>query len=149
MSERLWIFHEALRGYKLKTAPDKTLFFLTAVKFLGPIFNKNKIKPLSHNNGAFQQAKRPESKTTSWNYLERHTFNGNISLICMLFLLRCIFYLTMFFFHCNGEHESVLNKVKQILPHTWELTLRKGKNLFFFIAGVCNWRRHCLDSSCW
>ena len=46
MFERLRNFHGALRNSKLIASPDRTSFFLLAVKFLRHIVALNKIKPL-------------------------------------------------------------------------------------------------------
>ena len=60
--DRLRNFHETLRKCKHKAARDETYLFPAAVKFLGHLITKNKIRPLLNKTEAIQLMKRPESK---------------------------------------------------------------------------------------
>ena len=43
-------YHEILKEQNIKTAPDKSFFFLTEVKFLGNMIKKNEVRPLQKKN---------------------------------------------------------------------------------------------------
>ena len=62
MLDRFRNFCETLRKSKLKAAPVETYFFPAAVKFLGHVITKNRIRPLVSKNELIQQTKRPESR---------------------------------------------------------------------------------------
>ena len=68
--EQLRIFHEALRNSKLKTALDRTFFFLVAVKFLGYIISQNKVSLFLKTIEAIQQMNQRESKKPQKNRWE-------------------------------------------------------------------------------
>ena len=54
--------HQLLRKRGLKAVPDKTLFFLRKVKFLGHVISEQGIQPLGKRVKDLQNLKPPESK---------------------------------------------------------------------------------------
>ena len=62
--------HAILLHEIMKTAPDKSHFFLTQVKFLGHIIERNTITPLKSRIDAIQKLQPPLNKKNtriSWN----------------------------------------------------------------------------------
>ena len=55
-------YHELLRKGGLKAAPDKALFFLRKVKFLGHVISEQGIHPVAKRVKDLQNLKSPESK---------------------------------------------------------------------------------------
>ena len=55
-------YHQLLRKGGLKTAPDKTQFFLKKVKFLGHVIAEQGIQPVENRVKDLQNVKSPESK---------------------------------------------------------------------------------------
>ena len=54
--------HQILQNGNMKAAPDKSHFFLTCVKFLGHIIEKNTITPLKSREDAIQKFQPPTNK---------------------------------------------------------------------------------------
>ena len=54
--------HQILQNGNMKAAPDKSHFFLTRVKFLGHIIEKNTITPLKSREDAIQKFQPPTNK---------------------------------------------------------------------------------------
>ena len=55
-------YHAILRKVNLKAAPDKTLFFLRKVEFLGHKVENNTLKPIHSKVDSIKRLKTPESK---------------------------------------------------------------------------------------
>ena len=63
-------YHQNLQNENMKTAPDKSLFFLTRVNFLGHIVEKDTKTPLKSRIDVTQKIKPPtkkKNKRISWN----------------------------------------------------------------------------------
>ena len=63
-------YHEILMNENLKAAPDKSHFFLTRVKFLGHIIERNTITILKSRIDAIQKLQPPTKKENPripWN----------------------------------------------------------------------------------
>ena len=54
--------HQILKNENVKAAPDKSHFFLTRVKFLGHIIERNTITPLKSRIDAIQKLQPPTNK---------------------------------------------------------------------------------------
>ena len=54
--------HQLLQNENMKAAPDKSHFFLTRVKFLGHIVEKNTITQLKSREDAIQKFQPPTNK---------------------------------------------------------------------------------------
>ena len=55
-------YHQILQNKNMKAAPDKSHFFLTRVKILGHIIEKNTITPLKSRIHAIQKLQPPTNK---------------------------------------------------------------------------------------
>ena len=65
-------YHQILKREKMKAAPDKSHFFLTRVKFIGHIIERNTISPIKSSIDAIQKffqppANKKENPRISWN----------------------------------------------------------------------------------
>ena len=56
-------YHSLLRKANLKAAPDKTMFFLRKVRFLGHVISKSGLSPIASLIDDIRNLKTPESKT--------------------------------------------------------------------------------------
>ena len=56
-------YHSLLRKANLKAAPDKTMFFLRKVRFLGHVISKDALSPIASRIDDIRNLKTPESKT--------------------------------------------------------------------------------------
>ena len=55
-------YHSLLRKANLKAAPDKTMFFLRKVRFLGHVISKDGLSPIASRIDDIRNLKTPESK---------------------------------------------------------------------------------------
>ena len=55
-------YHQILLHQNMKAAPDKSHFFLTRVKILGHIIERNTITPLKSHIDAIQKLQPPSNK---------------------------------------------------------------------------------------
>ena len=73
-------YHQILKNENMKAAPDKSQFFLTRVKFLGHIIEKNIVTPLKSRIDAIQKLQPPTNKKKNQefigmlNFLSKHVF---------------------------------------------------------------------------
>ena len=63
-------YHQILKNKNMKAALDKSHFFLTRVKFLGLIIEKNTIDPLKSRIDAIKKSSHLQTKRKSQNSLE-------------------------------------------------------------------------------
>ena len=63
-------YHQILLHKNIKAAPDESHFFLTRVKFLGHIIERNTITPLKSRIEAIQKLQPPSNKKKIRNFLE-------------------------------------------------------------------------------
>ena len=63
-------YQKILQNENLKTAPDKSHFFSTRVKFLGHNIERNTITPLKSRIDAIQKLQPPTNKKKSKNSME-------------------------------------------------------------------------------
>ena len=62
--------HQILKNENMIAAPDKSHFFLTRVKFLGHIIERNTITPLKSQTHAIQKLQPPTNKNKIQEFLE-------------------------------------------------------------------------------
>ena len=62
-------YHQILLHKNMKAAPDKSHFFLTRVKFLGHIIERNTITPLKSRIDAIQKLQPPSNKKKIQEFL--------------------------------------------------------------------------------
>ena len=70
-------YHTLLRKANLKAAPDKTMFFLRKVKFLGHVISENTLSPVISRIDDIKNLKTPESKTDVLSVLGAMGFYSN------------------------------------------------------------------------
>ena len=71
-------YHQILLQENMKAAPDKSHFFLTRVKFLGPIIERNTITLLKSRIDAIQKLQTPSNKKKIQEFLAMLNFLGNL-----------------------------------------------------------------------
>ena len=64
-------YHQILKNENMKAAPDKSHFFLTRVKFLGHIIERNTIIPLKSRIHAIQKLQPPTNKKKIQEFLNK------------------------------------------------------------------------------
>ena len=69
-------YHQILLHENMKAAPDKSHFFLTRVKFLGHIFEKNTITPSKSRIDALQKLQPPSNKKKIREFLGMFNFSN-------------------------------------------------------------------------
>ena len=62
-------YHQILKNENMKAAPDKSHFFLTRVKFLGRIIERNTITPYKSRIHAIQKLQPPTIKKKMQEFL--------------------------------------------------------------------------------
>ena len=62
-------YHQTLKKENMKAAPDKSHFFLTHVKFLGHIIERNTITPLKSRIDTIQKLQPPTNKKKPQEFL--------------------------------------------------------------------------------
>ena len=62
-------YHQKLKKENMKAAPDKSHLFLTGVKFLGHIIEKNTITPLKSRIDAIQKLQPPTNRKKIQEFL--------------------------------------------------------------------------------
>ena len=67
-------YHQILLEKNKKAAPDKSLFFLTRVKFLGYIFEGNTITPLKSRTDTIIKLQPPSNKKKIQEFFGRLNF---------------------------------------------------------------------------
>ena len=74
MLQTLTQHHTILENENLKAAPDKSLFFLDSVKFLGNQIQNNHMHPLKSKIDGFLKLQPPKNKKETQNYVGFLTF---------------------------------------------------------------------------
>ena len=106
-------YHTLLRKVGLKAAPEKTLFFLKKVKFLGHVISSEGIQPIAKWVEDLKNLKSPECKRDVMKMLGCLGFYScyikNIHLDCKLFyhLIR-----DSTSFRWTGEHEKIFQMIQ-------------------------------------
>ena len=70
-------YHQILLQENMKAAPDKSHFFLTRVKFLGHIIERNTITPLKSRIDAIQKLQPSSNKKKIQDFLGMLNFLSN------------------------------------------------------------------------
>ena len=111
-------YHSLLRKANLKAAPDKTMFFLRKVRFLGHVISKNGLSPIASRIDDIRNLKTPESKTEVLRVLGMmgfyHTYILNFHIDA-----KPLYDLTKdtTLFKWLPEHEKVFTDLKQRFCH--------------------------------
>ena len=87
-------YHQILQNKNRKAAPDKSHFFLTRVKLLGHIIEKNNITPLKSRIDAIQNLQPPTNKKKiqellgMLNFLSKYVYKMKLYLRPLYNILR-------------------------------------------------------------
>ena len=111
-------YHSLLRKANFKSAPDKAMFFLRKVRFLGHFLSKDGISPIASRTDDIRNLKTPESKTEVLRVLGMmgfyHTYILNIHIDA-----KPLYDLTKdsTLFKLLQEHENIFTDLKQRFCH--------------------------------
>ena len=103
----------------MKTAPDKSHFFLTRVKFIGHINEKNTITPLKSRIDAIQKLQPPTNKKQiqeflgMLNFLSKYVNKMQLNLRPFYNFLR-----QQNNFEWTTEHQTRFEEIKKIVNRT-------------------------------
>ena len=118
-------YHQILQNEKMKAVPDKPLFFLTRVKFLGHIIEKNTmITPLKSQIDAIQKLQPPTNKNKIEEFFELLIFLSK-------YVYKMQLYLRPFYnilrqqnnFGWTTEHQTRFEIIKKLLTEQISKTI--------------------------
>ena len=108
--------HQILKNENMKAAPDKSHFFLTRVRFLGHIIERNTITPLKSQIHAIQKPQPPTNKKKIQEFLGMLNFPSK-------YVYKLQLYLRPFYnilrqqnnFEWATEHQTRFKEIKKLL----------------------------------
>ena len=109
-------YHQILQNKNMKAAPDKSHFFLTRVKFLGYIIERNTITPLKSRIDAIQKLQPTTNKKKIreflgiLNFLSKYVYKIQLYLRPFYNILR-----QQNNFECTTEHQTRFKEIKKLL----------------------------------
>ena len=112
-------YHQISQNEKMKAAPDKSHFFLTRVKLLGHIIEKNTKTSLKSRIDAIQKLQPPTNKTNKneiqkflgmLNFLSKHVYKMQLCLRPFYNILR-----QQNNFEWTTEHQTRIEEIKKLL----------------------------------
>ena len=138
-------YHALLRNANLKAAPDKTMFFLRKVKFLGHVISENTLSPVISRTDDIRNLKTPESKTDVLSVLGAMGFYSNY-VINFHIDAKPLYDLTRgdVNFKWEEEHENVFNILKEKFAHDISLAIPKANYPFHIHADSSNLGTGCI-----
>ena len=112
-------YHQILKNEYMKAAPDKSHFFLTRVKFLGHIIERNTITPLKSRIHAIQKLQPPTNKKKIQEFLGMSNFLSK-------YVYKMQLYLRPFYnilrqqnnFEWTTEHQTRFEEITKIVNRT-------------------------------
>ena len=130
---------EILKNENMKAAPDKSHFFLTRVKFLGHIIERNTITPLKSRIDAIQKLQQPTNKKKIQKFL------GMLGLLSK-YVYKMQLYLRPFYnilrqqnnFEWTTEHQTRFEKIKKLLTEQISNTIPNPNQPFYAISDASN-----------
>ena len=138
-------YHALLRKANLKAAPDKTMFFLRKVKFLGHVISENTLSPVISRIDDIRNLKTPESKTDVLSVLGAMGFYSNY-VINFHIDAKPLYDLTRgdVNFKWEEEHEKVFNILKEKFVHDISLAIPNANYPFHIHADSSNLGTGCI-----
>ena len=108
--------HQKLKNEIMKAVPDKSQFFLTRVKFLGHIIERNTITPIKSCIDAIQKLQPPTNKKKVQEFLGKLNFLSK-------YVYKMQLYLRPFYnilrqqnnFEWTTEHQTRFEEIKKFL----------------------------------
>ena len=123
----------------MKTAPDKSYFFLTRVKFLGHIIEKDTITPLKSRNDPIQKLQPPTNKKKIQEFLRMFNFLSK-------YVNKMQFYLKPFYnilrqqiiFEWTTEHQTRFEEINKLLTEQISNTIPVPNQPFYAKCDASN-----------
>ena len=125
-------YHQILKNENTKAAPDKSHFFLTRVKFLGHIIERNTITPLKIRIDAIQKLQPPANKKKIHeflgvlNFLSKYVYKIQLHLRPFYNILR-----QQNNFEWTTEHQTRFDEIKKLLTEQISKTLPDPNQPFY------------------
>ena len=132
-------YHPILQNENMKAAPDKPHFFLTRVKFLGHIMEKDTITPLKSRINAIQKLQPPTNKNIIQEFLGMLIFLSK-------YVYKVQLYLRPFYnilrqqnnFEWTTEHQTRFEKIKKLLIEQISNTIPDPNQPFYAMCDASN-----------
>ena len=130
-------YHQILKTENMKAAPDKSYFFLTRVKFLGHIFERNTITQLKSPIDAIQKIQPPTNKKKIQEFVGMLTFLSN-------YVYKMQLYLRPFYnilrqqnnFEWTTKHQTRFDENKKLLTEQTSNTIPDPNQPFYAMCDV-------------
>ena len=128
-------YHQILQ----KAAPDKSHFFLTRVKFLGHIIEKNNITPLKSRIDAIQNLQPPTNKKKiqellgMLNFLSKYVYKMKLYLRPFYNILR-----QQNNFEWTTEHQTRFDEIKKLLTDQISKAVPDPNQPFYAMCDASN-----------
>ena len=132
-------YHQILKNENMKAAPDKSHFFLTRVKFLGHIIERNTITPLKSRIEATQKLQPPTNKKKiqellgMLNFLNKNVYKMQLYLRPFYNILRQQNYLEW-----TTEHQTRFKEIKKLLTEQISNTIPAPNQPFYAMCDASN-----------
>ena len=132
-------YHQILQNENMKAAPDKSHFFLTLVKFLGHIIEKDTITPLKSRIDAIQKLQPPTNKKKIQEFLGLLNFLSK-------YVYKIRLYLRPFYsnlrqqnnFEWTTKHQKRFEKIKKLLTEQILVTIPDPNHPFYAMCDASN-----------
>ena len=125
-------YHTLLRKARLNAAPDKTMFFLKKVKFLGHVISPDGIQPIAKRVDALRNLKSPQSKrdvmkvSGCLGFYSCYIKNLHVDSQPFYEVIR-----NSTPFHWTEEHETLFNSIKERFHNDTILAVPSTENPFY------------------
>ena len=132
-------YHQILLQENMKAAPDKSHFFLTRVKFLGHIIERNTITPLKSRIDAIQKLQPPSNKKKiqeffgMLNFLSKYVYKMQLYLRPFYNILR-----QQNSFEWTTEHQKRFAEIKTLLAKQLSNTISIPDQPFYAMCDASN-----------
>ena len=132
-------YHQILQNENMKAAPDKPHFFLTRVKFLGHIIEKDTITPLKSRIDAIHKFQPPTNKKNIREFLGMLNFLSK-------YVYKMQLYLRQFYnilkpqnnFEWSFEHQTRFEEIKKLLTEEISSTIPDPSQSFYAMCDASN-----------
>ena len=125
-------YHQILQNENMKTAPDKSHFFLIRVRFLGHIIERNTITPFKSCIDAIQKLQLPTNKKKiqeflgMLNFLSKYVYKMHLYLRPFYNILR-----QQNNFEWTTEHQTRFEEIGKLLTEQISNTIQDPNQLFY------------------
>ena len=132
-------YHQILKNENIKAIPKKSSFFLTRVKFLGHIFERNTITPLKSRKDAIQKLQPSMNKNKIQEFLGMLNFLNK-------YVYKMQLYLRPFYnilrrqnnFEWTTEHQRCFEEIKKLLTEQISNTIPFPNRPFYAMCDASN-----------